>query len=170
MDDYKVSAIAYLLYKYIVLEKRSPIFTDILITSYKEDIYPEALHKLGIPKKKYKFARGTEFRNFGLGGNFIFFTHSNTREQSDLFSVPIVSQSVIQNPNKFYAGRNAYIPLQAFFDTHDSSSPQKYEKFANKDRGRTLERLLKAVMWSVLCLENQMLRDLREADTETSTG
>lgn len=168
MDDYKVSAMTYMLYKYIVLEKRSPIFTDIVITSYKQDIYPKTIHELGIPEDKYHFGRGRDFQNLGLGGNFIFFTHSNSKEQADIFSTPIISQSVIQNPQKYYQDENKFIPLQAFFDIHDVHSPQKYDEYSGKDRGRSLERLLKAMMWSVLCLENQMLREIKNEQTTKS--
>lgn len=155
MDGVKFTALTYMLYKYIVLEKRSPVFSKLIITSYSKDKYPKKLHNLDIPQDLYKYGKRNDFRNLVLGGNMVYFTHSNSTESNKFASTPIISQAVRQNQDKFKEGD--YVELKAFFGTDDEMSPMKYSAFSEKDRGRDLKRLLGAMMWSVLTLENKLL-------------
>jgi hypothetical protein len=175
MDSLKFCAIAYMLNKYIVKEKRSPIFDDIQIVSYSEDFYPKQVHDLGIKKSKYLWKFGDKFKQLGLAGNMFFFNHSDASEQQLLQSVPIIPQSITSNPRKFIENdedpegktkhdykysllKSKYIPFQAFFDIRDDGNQAGYDK-DSKDRGRSVEKMLRAAMWSVLSLENLILLD-----------
>lgn len=177
MDDLKFCAIAYMLNRYIVKEKRSPIFNDIQIVAYSDDFYPKQIHDLGIKKNKYVKRFGDKFKQMALAGNMFFFNHSDASEQQLLQSIPIIPQSIMSNPRKFIENekeddedekkpktyldslsKSKYIPFQAFFDIRDDGNQAGYNT-ETKDRGRSIEKMLRASMWSVLSLENLLLQD-----------
>lgn len=160
----KTAMIVSAMHKYIEVEKRSPVFNKIVIVSVDEDEYPKEVHNMSVSKNAYIYKKGQSFINLGLGGNFVFFTHSNAKEQQDIDSTPIIGQGVIQNPDKYYSGENTFIPLQIFFGLESKNSPQLGKDFESKNRTFDIEKMLRAMMWSVLCLENQMLREIKAED------
>ena len=146
---------------------RSPVFSNLTITSYTENIYPHYIHELGVDKEQYKYGKGEDFRKIIAddNSNTIFLTHSNLREVQDAGQIPIISQSVLQNPEKYYGTKGKdYIPLQIFMYKKDFSSPMNHRAFANKDRSISLERTLIAMMFSLLHLENRLLEQENEKE------
>ncbi len=167
MDSLRFCAIAHMLYQYVVVEKRSPVFTNVLIVSREKDVYPKQVHEIGIPTSVYKPVVGRLFEELGLGGNMMFFTHSYAADQQDMYSVPILGQSVLQNVTK-YNPDMPFVPLNSFYDIHDNSakygmpiSNHNYKEFESKDKGQSVKGACAWALKSVLDLENMMLADLK---------
>ena len=165
VEGIKTSAIVKLLNDYIK-SNRSPVFSKLTVTSFWEDKYPHYIHELGITKKQYIYKRGEDFKKIiaDPNSNTIFLTHSNVREVQDAGQIPIISQSVLQNPTKYNGTKEKdYIPLQIFMNQNDYNSPRNHKYFAKKDRSISLERTLIAMMFSLIHLENRLLEKEKES-------
>lgn len=163
LNSKKAAAYARLLYEYINVEKRSPVFTNFIIVNdwngFSVDLIP-TMRKYGVPiDELFRKVRGEEYIHLNIHGNVVYASHARAKDSEEFHSICITSQSVMQNEEKMPEGRGGFIPLHTSHDMLDTGSPQRLFDYSEKDRSGSVKRMLQAMMWSVLNLENRMLSE-----------
>jgi hypothetical protein len=166
MDPFMLSIVT-MTADWYVYGSNSTLFNKIRIIPYDRDAFPW-IAKASSPKAASMYdLNGKSFRQSNLGANRIYFTHSDSRESSDLFSIPIVGYTTFDNFGKIGVTQFGVVQLKASFDTKDlfrhvypMSSVQKNKTrpdFADDIPGlinETIRALIEVEKRQILAAEN----------------